>query len=79
MREHQHDLRGICMFNKQLVRTNAKYCCFITVKLINLVVNTGAEMKIFMFNITFIDKKGYMCIGIHFVLILFQIQELNCT
>ena len=32
MRERQHDLGGICMFKKQLVRTNAKYYCFIIVK-----------------------------------------------
>ncbi len=31
----QHDLRGICMFNKQQVRTNAKYHCM-SVKGVNL-------------------------------------------
>ena len=43
------------------MRTNATYCCYIvviTVKGVNLVVNTGAEIKIFMFNIKFIRGPG---------------------
>ena len=42
MRECQHEFKGVGMFNKQLVRINAKYC-FITVKGEDLVVNTEAE------------------------------------
>lgn len=44
MRECQHDLRGISMFKKQLVRTNVKYHC-ITVKGVNLWNNCSEELK----------------------------------
>ncbi len=44
IRESQHDLRGICAFKKQLVRTNAKYDC-ITVKGVTLWNNCNEELK----------------------------------
>ena len=47
MRERQHDLRGMCVFNKQLLRINAKYHYFIKVKEVHLAL--GQKDKIFMF------------------------------
>lgn len=43
-RKCQHDLRGIYMFRKQLVRTNAKYHC-ISVKGVQLWNSCNEELK----------------------------------
>ena len=44
IRENKHNLRGICMFKKQHVRTNTKTHC-ISVKGVNLWNSCGEDLK----------------------------------